>query len=39
VEWLVTQGAVAEDGAKLALRDGGAALHAVIDGIAPHLAS
>jgi len=39
VEWLVTQGAIGEDGAKLALRDDGAALRGVIDGIAPHLAS
>jgi glycerol-3-phosphate O-acyltransferase len=37
VEWLVAQGVLAEDGEKLALRDA-AALRAIVDGIAPHLA-
>jgi len=37
IEWLVTQGHVAEDGGKLALRDRDA-LRAIVDGIAPLLA-
>ncbi len=39
VEWLVSQRALAEDGGALAVRDGGAGLRAVVDGIAPLLAS
>jgi glycerol-3-phosphate O-acyltransferase len=37
VEWLVAQRILAEDGEKLTLRDE-AALRAIVDGIAPHLA-
>jgi glycerol-3-phosphate O-acyltransferase len=39
LEWLVSQGIVAESSGKLSLRDGGAALREIVDGIAPLLAA
>jgi glycerol-3-phosphate O-acyltransferase len=39
VEWLVSQRALVEDAGALSVRDGGTGLRAVVDGIAPLLAS
>lgn len=38
VEWMFTQGLLVEEGAKLARRDDGAALRAIVDDIAPLIA-
>jgi glycerol-3-phosphate O-acyltransferase len=38
VEWLVSQGVIEEEGGRLCVRDGGAALRAIVDGITPHFA-
>jgi glycerol-3-phosphate O-acyltransferase len=38
VEWFVSQGVIHEEGGRLCVRDGGAALRAIVDGITPHFA-
>ena len=39
LEWLAAQGVVAESAGRLSVRDGGAGLRRIVDGIAPLLAT